>query len=211
MVGQTATLICTATGVPAPQITWLFPNGTEISHEWQGRFAVLQERILHITPVQKSDQGAFTCLAVNVLGEMDRAVVHVMVTNPTISLATVIVLVMFVTFAITIASLVLIVVFLRRRSKKRETVSATQQIQSVNLKVGFRKGATIDSDEEHTALDEDYEIPTAMQTQRNRYIVSHGAVDFGKISVQTYEEPSKNNMKEGDLDEMYEDVSAPRW
>ncbi|XP_033648006.1 leucine-rich repeat and fibronectin type-III domain-containing protein 5-like [Asterias rubens] len=59
--GQSATLECTATGIPVPTVTWLSPNGTEIPHDWQGRFSILQGRILLITPLELADQGVYTC------------------------------------------------------------------------------------------------------------------------------------------------------
>ncbi|XP_033627125.1 insulin-like growth factor-binding protein complex acid labile subunit [Asterias rubens] len=81
--GQSVTLKCTATGIPAPTVTWLSPNDTEIAHDWQGRFTILQGKILHIIPVEKHDQGRYTCLVQNILGEKSRAVVNLTVTNST--------------------------------------------------------------------------------------------------------------------------------
>ena len=83
VVGQTATLVCKATGIPALQITWISPNGTELKDEWQGRFTLQQEQILHIIlPVEESDHGIFTCVAENVFGDADSAIVNVTVTDP---------------------------------------------------------------------------------------------------------------------------------
>ena len=196
VIGQTATLSCTTTGIPAPNVTWLDPNGTKISHEWQGRFAIIQEKILHITSVKKSDQGIFTCLAENVLGEMDRAVVNVTVTNlrsPPISLAVSVLPTICITIAITMV-VVGLIFCLRQRYKKEDQVNSKASDKIPDLKVGFRKGETTHPDGGCVKVeDEVYLTPISQQTKRDGYAVTVGT---GNPS-QDYEEPRSVN-RDGD-------------
>ena len=209
VIGQTATLSCTATGIPTPNVTWIDPNGTKISHEWQGRFAIIQEKILHITPVKKSDQGIFTCLAENIMGEMDRAVVNVTLTNLTsptmpLSLAVSVLPTMFITIAVTLA-VVGLVFCLRQRYKKEDQVNSKASGKTSDMKVGFRKGETTHPDGGYVneVQDEVYLTPIGQQTTRDGCGVT---VVTGNAS-QDYEEPRSVNR---DGDDEYETISVPR-
>ncbi|XP_071790608.1 uncharacterized protein [Asterias amurensis] len=189
--GKSVSLTCTATGIPAPTITWLSPNNTEITHDWQGRFAILQGKILHITQVEDDDRGMYTCLAQNFLGEA-RAVVNLTVRPD--SLASSILPTMFITIIITVA-VIAGIIFLRRYRKKQRSRAAnsTSATTTSDLKVGFRKGDTADSERGRVneALDEDYEIPSEHQ-------------------VQPYEDPSGGNREDKvDREVSYESVSGP--
>ena len=201
VIGQTATLSCTTTGIPAPNVTWLDPNGTKISHEWQGRFAIIQEKILHITSVKKSDQGIFTCLAENVLDEMDRAVVNVTVTNlrsppMPISLTVSVLPTMFITIALTLA-VVGLIFCLRQRYKKEDQVNSKALDKTPDLKVGFRKGETTHPEGGYVneVQAEVYLTPTGQQTTRDGYVVTVGTGN-----------PSQD-YRDGDE---YETMSVPR-
>ncbi|XP_071789739.1 uncharacterized protein [Asterias amurensis] len=225
--GQSVTLKCTATGIPAPNVTWLSPNDTEITHDWQGRFTILQGTILHIIPVEKHDQGRYTCLVQNILGEKSRAVVNLTVTNSTKSdapqpqpqpnsLASSVLPTMFISIIITVA-VIAVIIFLRRYRKKHHSRAAnsTSATKTSHLKVGFRKGGTADSERGcvNKVLDEDYEIPNEQQApqQTTRYANSPatGRRQPSPTHAQTYEDPSGGNGDSKGDEEVYESVSDP--
>ncbi|XP_069039515.1 hemicentin-1 isoform X2 [Lepisosteus oculatus] len=66
-LGTHLTLLCEATGVPAPSITWL-KDGTPIESSIQWRWAAGGSR-LELGPLQLSHTGTYTCLARNSEGE----------------------------------------------------------------------------------------------------------------------------------------------
>ncbi|MGH0143069.1 UNVERIFIED_CONTAM: hypothetical protein FKN15_022424 [Acipenser sinensis] len=69
-LGTPITLLCEATGVPPPSITWL-KDGTPIENnaEWRGMSGGSR---LELGPVQLSHAGTYTCLASNTEGETRR-------------------------------------------------------------------------------------------------------------------------------------------
>ncbi|XP_022105017.1 leucine-rich repeats and immunoglobulin-like domains protein 2 isoform X2 [Acanthaster planci] len=126
-VGRTATLLCTASGIPAPNITWLDPNDMVISDEGHGRFVISSDMTLLIISVQISDQGVYTCMARNTLGKMDRAVISLTVIQDlesSTSLAASVLPTMFLTLIVTFIVAVL-VIFLRRRYRKGDQTNLT--------------------------------------------------------------------------------------
>ena len=62
--GENVTLVCKATGLPMPTITWQKPLG----HLPRGRTAVIDENMT-ILSVTKKDTGAYVCSVKNLLGE----------------------------------------------------------------------------------------------------------------------------------------------
>ena len=215
--GQSVTLKCTATGIPAPTLKWLSPNDTEITHDWQGRFAILRGQILHITPVEKHDEGRYTCLAQNILGE-GRAEVNLTVTTSKSdapqphSLASSVLPTMFITIIITVAVFAGII-FLRRYRKKQQEANSASAAKTSNLKVGFRKGDNDDSEGDcvNKALDEQsYEVPSGQKTT-SRYANSSatGRLQPSQTYAQTYENTSGGNGENKGDEEVYESVSGP--
>ncbi|GAA6111814.1 basement membrane-specific heparan sulfate proteoglycan core protein isoform X1, partial [Tachysurus ichikawai] len=55
---------CTATGNPAPSIEWTGSPGNRISGS-----AVIRGGVLTFPSVQRSDEGEYTCRAINTQGE----------------------------------------------------------------------------------------------------------------------------------------------
>ncbi|KAK2825049.1 hypothetical protein Q7C36_018976 [Tachysurus vachellii] len=71
--GQRAEFRCTAIGSPAPSIEWTGGPGNRISSR-----AIIQGGVLSFPSVQRSDEGEYTCRAVNTQGEHTaRAVLYV--------------------------------------------------------------------------------------------------------------------------------------
>ncbi|XP_041098662.1 hemicentin-1 isoform X2 [Polyodon spathula] len=69
-LGTPVTLLCEATGVPPPSITWLKDGAPiESNVEWRGMSGGSQ---LELGPVQLSHAGTYTCLARNAEGEARR-------------------------------------------------------------------------------------------------------------------------------------------
>ncbi|XP_071808044.1 uncharacterized protein [Asterias amurensis] len=216
LAGKSVTLICTATGIPAPTVTWLSPNDTEILANDIGRFTILQGKTLHITPVEKHDEGRYTCLAHNILGE-GRAEVNLTVTTSKSdapqphSLASSVLPTMFITIIITVAVFAGII-FLRRYRKKQQEANSTSAAKTSNLKVGFSKGENDDSEGGCVikALDEGYEVPSGQKTT-SRYAISSatGRLQPSQTYAQTYEDLSGGNGENKGDEEVYESVSGP--
>ncbi|XP_071810377.1 uncharacterized protein [Asterias amurensis] len=216
LTGKSVTLTCTATGIPAPTVIWLSPNDTEITHDWQGRFAILRGQILHITPVEKHDEGTYTCLAQNILGE-GRAEVNLTLTTSKSdapqprSLASSVLPTMFITIIIAVAVFAGII-FLRRYRKKQQEANSTSAAKTSDLKVGFSKGDKDDSEGGCVikALDEGYEVPSGQKTT-SRYANSSatGRLQPSQTYAQTYEDLSGGNGENKGDEEVYESVSGP--
>ncbi|XP_072563615.1 hemicentin-1 [Paramormyrops kingsleyae] len=66
-VGSHVTLLCEATGVPAPSITWL-KDGSSIESSVKWKWAIRGNR-LELGPLQLSHAGIYTCVAKNIEGE----------------------------------------------------------------------------------------------------------------------------------------------
>ncbi|XP_038068608.1 leucine-rich repeats and immunoglobulin-like domains protein 2 [Patiria miniata] len=208
IIGQTATLSCEATGIPIPNVMWLDPNGTVIPDEWQGRFIISSDMTLLVISVELSDQGMYTCLAQNVLGEMDSAVVNLTVTDlksrvtPTISLATVVLPAVFITIVFMLIVFVL-VICLRRRYKKRhnKTSSASPGPQNSELAVTFHQGKASNSDGVYVNEVADQECSTAIQRA--------GSNDGYQDTIQTDEPPQVyQELTPGNNDDVYEPVGG---
>ncbi|XP_071809974.1 uncharacterized protein [Asterias amurensis] len=216
LAGKSVTLICTATGIPAPTVTWLSPNDTEILAHDEGRFTILRGQILHITPVEKHDEGRYTCLAHNILGE-GRAEVNLTVTTSKSdapqphSLASSVLPTMFITIIITVAVFAGII-FLRRYRKKQQEANSTSASQTSDLKVGFSKGDNDDSEGGcvNKALGGGYEVPSGQQTTL-RYADSPttGRRQPSQTYAQTAEDHSGGNGENKGDEELYESVSDP--
>ncbi|XP_038066999.1 insulin-like growth factor-binding protein complex acid labile subunit [Patiria miniata] len=213
IVGQTAILSCTATGIPISFITWLDPNGTVIPDESQGRFIISIKMNLHIISVKLSDQGMYACLVQNILGEMDRAVVNLTVTEDQIpplmtkvgpSLAAVVLPTMFITIVFMLLVFVL-VICLRRRYKKRhhQTSSATPGPQNSELAVTFQQGKASNSDGVYVNEVADQEGSTAIQRA--------GSNDEYQDTIRTDEPPQVyQELRMENKDDFYEPVASSR-
>ncbi|XP_071784410.1 uncharacterized protein [Asterias amurensis] len=216
LTGKSVTLTCTATGIPAPTVTWLSPNDTEILANDEGRFTILRGQILHITPVEKHDEGRYTCLAQNILGE-GRAEVNLTVTTSKSdapqphSLASSVLPTMFITIIITVAVFAGII-FLRRYRKKQQEANSTSAAKTSNLKVDFSKGDNDDSEGGcvNKALGGGYEVPSGQQTTV-RYADSPttGRRQPSQTYAQTIEDHSGGNGENKGDEELYESVSGP--
>ncbi|XP_038069336.1 leucine-rich repeat and immunoglobulin-like domain containing-NOGO receptor-interacting protein 4 [Patiria miniata] len=190
IVGQTATLSCTATGIPIPNITWLNPNGTVIPETWQDRFFILRDVSLLIISVELSDRGMYTCLVQNILGEIDKAVVNLTVTEelkatPTVteelksthtgvSLAATVLPTMFITLIATLAVVALVICLRRRYKKKDHATSAAEGVRDGSrLTVGFRKTVSTRSDEGYVndTVEGEYIQPTCKEDTGEEYEV----------------------------------------
>ena len=69
MVGRTVRISVTATGRPAPGITWRLPSGRRIhSGRSEGRFSVTDDGTLVIRDVKLGDEGKYRAIAKNIAG-----------------------------------------------------------------------------------------------------------------------------------------------
>ncbi|XP_038068433.1 leucine-rich repeat-containing protein 15-like [Patiria miniata] len=180
IVGQTAILSCTATGIPIPNITWLNPNSTVILDEWQDKISISRDVTLHIMSVALSDQGTYTCLAQNILGEIDRAVVNLTVTEELkvthtgVSLVATVLPNMFITLIVTLAVVALVISLRRRYKKKDHATSAAEGVRGGSrLTVGFRKNISTRSDEGYVndTVEGEYIQPTCKEDTGEEYEV----------------------------------------
>ena len=76
--GQVAQFVCLTQGVPRPQVEWL-KDGEEVMGEGEeGRVEILAGRVLVVRNVSTADDGVYSCVASNSLGntsqEFDLAV-----------------------------------------------------------------------------------------------------------------------------------------
>ncbi|XP_071069296.1 matrix-remodeling-associated protein 5-like [Dasypus novemcinctus] len=75
MAGHTINLNCSASGSPAPTLSWILPNGTELQSGKQlQRFYHKKDGMLHISSLSSADAGAYRCVARNSAGYSDRLV-----------------------------------------------------------------------------------------------------------------------------------------
>ncbi|XP_036996248.2 matrix-remodeling-associated protein 5 [Artibeus jamaicensis] len=75
MAGHTISLNCSAAGTPAPSLTWVLPNGTELQSGRQLlRFYHKRDGMLHISGLSSGDAGAYRCVARNAAGHTERLV-----------------------------------------------------------------------------------------------------------------------------------------
>ncbi|KAM5290565.1 matrix-remodeling-associated protein 5 isoform 1-T3 [Glossophaga mutica] len=75
MAGHTISLNCSAAGSPAPTLTWVLPNGTELPSGRQLlRFYHKGDGRLHISGLSSADAGAYRCVARNAAGHTERLV-----------------------------------------------------------------------------------------------------------------------------------------
>ncbi|XP_076455487.1 contactin-like [Babylonia areolata] len=87
-VGGNTTLICAPEAAPVPQITWYHDGrdlGLTAGAEGQGRLVQLANGNLLITQVQASDQGEYTCTAVNARGSDASTGILTVVSQTTLS------------------------------------------------------------------------------------------------------------------------------
>ncbi|XP_036883594.1 matrix-remodeling-associated protein 5 [Sturnira hondurensis] len=75
MAGHTISLNCSAAGTPAPTLTWVLPNGTELQSGQQLlRFYHKSDGMLHVSGLSPGDAGAYRCVARNAAGHTERLV-----------------------------------------------------------------------------------------------------------------------------------------
>lgn len=72
--GQTATLLCTANGIPAPNITWVRSDGSSLPGI---KGALLRNESLTLPNVTKHDRGLYRCVADNQVRPPDEYLVDV--------------------------------------------------------------------------------------------------------------------------------------
>ncbi|XP_061431384.1 LOW QUALITY PROTEIN: immunoglobulin superfamily member 10-like [Lethenteron reissneri] len=85
--GRAVTLNCSATGVPTPETTWLFPNGTLVT-KWQKmeNFRHGKDGALVILRPAQRDAGTYRCTAKNAVGFVEKAVTLEVGQKPVIAL-----------------------------------------------------------------------------------------------------------------------------
>ncbi|XP_022105038.1 leucine-rich repeats and immunoglobulin-like domains protein 2 [Acanthaster planci] len=211
-VGQTATLSCTAVGVPVPIITWLDPNGTVITDKRHGRFVIIERSTLHIIPANKPDHGMYTCLVRNPLGETDRAVVNltVMTIPPTItsfcaSSAGAVLPTVFVTLVITL-TVVGLVFRLRHRRNARPRPNPAFSGQQSKITVDFRKQkATHEEGGYVTKVDDGTYMTPTQRDQESTYEDTSG--DVYEVTGMQMSQQNQQQITH-DNDDVYEPVSV---
>lgn len=72
--GQSATLTCTATGIPYPNITWVRSDGSSLPG---GKQALLRNTTLNLSNITKDDRGLYRCVADNQVRPPDEYLVAV--------------------------------------------------------------------------------------------------------------------------------------
>jgi len=72
IAGRSAVIVCPATGVPAPQITWFKDDVAVIPGESSDVRVLSNGRRLEISDVQVEHAGQYRCLARNIAGHVDR-------------------------------------------------------------------------------------------------------------------------------------------
>ncbi|XP_022090564.1 leucine-rich repeat-containing protein 15-like [Acanthaster planci] len=222
-VGQTATLSCTATGIPAPNITWLDPAGTVISDGGQGKFLISKDMTLFVISVKISDQGLYTCLVQNALGEIDKSLINITVTEvfkstdlptvtnkPTsISLAPVVLPTVFITIVVTLsAGLVALAIrrCCRHVNRQIRNPSFSGQAQPT---VNFRRQRATHSEGGYVSKvdGEEYMTPMSRPSKGGEIKETPGFVyeNTGvQISLQSYQRQPTNDTS----DDVYEPVSV---
>ncbi|XP_076126836.1 hemicentin-1 [Alosa pseudoharengus] len=81
-MGTHVTLLCEATGVPVPSVTWL-KDGTPIESSLQWQWSVRGSR-LELGPLQLSHAGTYTCVAKNNKGQTQKDYALTVQVSPTI-------------------------------------------------------------------------------------------------------------------------------
>ncbi|KAM4548643.1 hemicentin-1 isoform 1-T1 [Odontesthes bonariensis] len=71
VVNEAARLVCEASGVPMPSLTWL-KDGSPVASFSHGIQVLSGGRVLSLNSAQVSDAGRYTCVAVNAGGEQQR-------------------------------------------------------------------------------------------------------------------------------------------
>ena len=66
---NTAALFCSATGNPAPQVSWSRVNGSLPSN----RTKVTSDGLMQIVDVRLEDSGKYKCIARNILGKDEKS------------------------------------------------------------------------------------------------------------------------------------------
>ncbi|KAM6930619.1 hemicentin-1 [Xenentodon cancila] len=81
-VGSHVALLCEATGIPVPSITWL-KDGTPIESSLQWQWSIRGNR-LELGPLSLSHAGTYTCVAKNSEGQMQKDYTLMVQVSPTI-------------------------------------------------------------------------------------------------------------------------------
>jgi len=70
--GQSLIIVCPATGVPAPQVTWYRDDLEVVPDDWSDVRVMSDGRRLEISGVEVHHAGLYRCLAQNSAGHVDR-------------------------------------------------------------------------------------------------------------------------------------------
>ncbi|XP_032362362.1 matrix-remodeling-associated protein 5 [Etheostoma spectabile] len=83
--GETVTLKCNAKGEPTPVVTWISPTNRVIAPAMD-KYQVLDDGTLVVQKVQRSDDGNYTCMSRNNVGQDHKVIrLEVLVTSPMIN------------------------------------------------------------------------------------------------------------------------------